>query len=50
MDLMRWEPFRKIRRWDPVQEFDEMSQRLNQLIGLGKSEKAMPKPIEVKAA
>ena len=33
MDLMRWEPFRKIRRWDPFQELDEMSRRLNQLIG-----------------
>lgn len=35
MDLMRWDPFRKMKRWDPFREMEEMSERFGRLIGRG---------------
>jgi HSP20 family protein len=35
MDIARWDPFRKIRRFDPFRELEEMSDRINRLMGRG---------------
>ncbi len=33
MDIVRWDPFRKIRSLDPFREMEEMSDRFSRLIG-----------------
>lgn len=33
MDIMRWDPFRKVKSWDPFREMEEMSDRISRLIG-----------------
>lgn len=35
MDLMHWDPFRKMKRWDPFREMEEMSERFGRLLGRG---------------
>lgn len=34
-ELVRWNPFRGMRRWDPFREIEEMSERFNRLFGRG---------------
>lgn len=33
MDIAHWDPFRKMRRFDPFRELQEMSDRINRLMG-----------------
>jgi|SRR5579863_1498106 len=35
MEIARWDPFRRIRGWDPLREIEEMSERFNRLVGRG---------------
>jgi HSP20 family protein len=32
-NIVRWDPFRTVSRWDPFRELEEMSERLNRLMG-----------------
>lgn len=33
MSLIRLDPFRRIRRWEPLQELEEMSEKMNRFLG-----------------